>query len=177
MAIVANVFFTPTNIPGGHHRANVGLAGFLKISFSCKTPGLNWRLMAVAHDQTSVRRALQDGIFSLESRNPLRLSAKIACWKAEKNVQKHHVVFVKKKRVLPPSWNPLSVNFTFYPHMFTFAFEVPKKARHCHFRTGAAIKSFLILAYECSMEWSSIRRDQSVAFPSLFGFPVSDGWP
>ena len=76
---MANVFFTPTNIPGGHHRANVGLAGFLKISFSCKTPGLNWRLMAVAHDQTSVRRALQDGIFSLESRNPLRLSAKIAC--------------------------------------------------------------------------------------------------
>ena len=53
MAIVANVFSTPTNIPGGHHRANVGLAGFLKISFSCKTPGLNWRLMAVAHDQTS----------------------------------------------------------------------------------------------------------------------------
>ena len=79
MAIVANVFFTPTNIPVGHHRVNVGLAGFLKISFSGKTPGLNWRLMAVAHDQTSVRRALQDDIFSLESRNPLRLSAKIAC--------------------------------------------------------------------------------------------------
>ena len=35
-----------------------------------------------------------------------------------KSLQNHHM-FLLKNRVLPQFWKPLSVNFTFYPHMFT----------------------------------------------------------